>query len=121
MTNFIETQKELAREEMRGMYYDDSDEFPHLLDTLITQVIQNTLEEVGKRTEPDNTVSLIAQAIRERDTYWKEKVEEIIKMADALEVECGKDGDKGTKQWMAFKGFRNTIRDRFLTNEDNLK
>ncbi len=48
MTNFIETQKELAREEMRGMYYDDSDEFPRLLDTLITQVIQNTLEEVGK-------------------------------------------------------------------------
>ncbi len=74
MTNFIETQKELAREEMRGMYYDDSDEFPHLLDTLITQVIQNTLEEVGRRTEPDNTVSLIAQAIRERDTYWKERV-----------------------------------------------
>ncbi len=51
MTNFIETQKELAREEMRGMYYDDSDEFPHLLDTLITQVIQNTLEEVGRVVE----------------------------------------------------------------------
>lgn len=48
MTNFIETQKELAREEMRGMYYDDSDEFPRLLDTLITQVIQNTIEEVGR-------------------------------------------------------------------------
>lgn len=63
----------------------------------------------------------IAEAKRERDTYWKERVREIIKMADALELECSKDGDKGTKQWMAFKGFRNTIRDRFLTNEDNLK
>ena len=63
----------------------------------------------------------IDEAITSRDTYWKERVEEIIKMADALELECGKDGDKGTKQWMAFKGFRNTIRDRFLTNEDNLK
>ena len=76
MTNsFIETQKELARGEMRGMYYDDSDEFPHLLDTLITQVIQNTLEEVGRRAEPDNTVSLIAQAIREE----RKKVREILR------------------------------------------
>lgn len=44
-------------------------------------------------------------------------VEDIIKMADALELECSRDGDKGTKQWMAFKGFRNTIRDKYLTPE----
>lgn len=45
----------------------------------------------------------------------EEAVRDIIKMADALELECGKDGDKGTNQWMAFKGFRNTIRDKYLT------
>ena len=50
-----------------------------------------------------------------KDTEKGEAVREIIKMADALEVECGLDGDKGTKQWMAFKGFRNSIRDKFLT------
>jgi hypothetical protein len=37
-----------------------------------------------------------------------------VKMADELELECGKDGDKGTKQWMAFKGFRNAIRGKYL-------
>lgn len=50
-----------------------------------------------------------------KDQAHKAEVEEIIKMADALELECGLDGDKGTKQWMAFKGFRNSIRDKFLT------
>jgi hypothetical protein len=43
----------------------------------------------------------------------KDNIREIIKMSDQLELECGKDGDKGTKQWMAFKGFRNAIRDKF--------
>lgn len=50
------------------------------------------------------------------DQYETEKgemVADIIKMADQLELECGKDGDKGTRQWMNFKGFRNTIRDKY--------
>ena len=42
-------------------------------------------------------------------------IPEVLKLADELELECNRDGDKGTKQWMAFKGFRNTIRDRLLT------
>ena len=46
-------------------------------------------------------------------TAQREMVEEILHMADELELECGRDGDKGTKQWMAFKGFRNAIRDKF--------
>ena len=50
-----------------------------------------------------------------KDTQKEEVVREIIKMADALELECGLDGDKGTAQWMAFKCFRNSIRDKFLT------
>ncbi len=50
-----------------------------------------------------------------RDTYWMERVRDIIKMADELEHACGKDGDKGLEQWKAFKGFRNAIRDKYLT------
>ena len=69
----------------------------------------------------EGILSIFQNTVSSRDTYWKERVEAIIRMADELELECGRDGDKGTKQWMAFKGFRNTIRDRFLTNEDNLK
>jgi hypothetical protein len=42
------------------------------------------------------------------------EMEDVIIMADELESECDKDGDKGTKQWMAFKGFRNTIRDKYI-------
>lgn len=56
------------------------------------------------------------EVLAQKDTEVLEAVNDIIKMADALELECGKDGDKGTKQWMAFKGFRNTIRDKYLTN-----
>ncbi len=58
----------------------------------------------------------ILQAERQR---CDEMVEDILKMADTLEIECGKDGDKGTKQWIAFKGFRNTIRDKYLTQPNN--
>ena len=60
-------------------------------------------------------VELIQAERQERE----EVVEDIIKMADVLEIECGKDGDKGTKQWMAFKGFRNTIRDKYLTQPND--
>ena len=65
----------------------------------------------------------LIQRIRTLDKKARdeEMIRDIITMADALELECGKDGDKGTKQWMAFKGFRNTIKDRFLTIKDNLK
>jgi len=45
-------------------------------------------------------------------------IQNIINLADELESECNNDklGDKGTQQWQAFKGFRNTIRDKYLNN-----
>ena len=51
----------------------------------------------------------------------EEVVEAIIKMADELESECNKDYDKGTLQWKHFKGFRNTIRDKYITRNNNPK
>ncbi len=49
----------------------------------------------------------------------QEAVKDAIKMSDQLESDCGRDGDKGTKQWMLFKGFRNTLRDKYLTQPQN--
>ena len=66
--------------------------------------------------EVENAITQTLQAERQR---CDEMVEDILKMADTLEIECGKDGDKGTKQWIAFKGFRNTIRDKYLTQPNN--
>lgn len=42
-----------------------------------------------------------------------EMVQAIVKLADQLEHDCNRDGDKGTEQRKLFKGFRNTIRDKF--------
>lgn len=63
----------------------------------------------------DDIKNFIKQILSSRDTYWMERVRDIIKMADELEHACGKDGDKGLEQWKAFKGFRNAIRDKYLT------
>lgn len=49
----------------------------------------------------------------------EEVVNDVIKMADKLESDCNLDEDKGVEQWRNFKGFRNTIRDRYLTNMPN--
>lgn len=67
------------------------------------------------RVRKDIIVKEFRNILTTKNLEMKQAVEDIIKMADALELECGKDGDKGTKQWMAFKGFRNTIRDKYLT------
>jgi len=58
------------------------------------------------------TRTLLAAKDKERE----EVIKDIITLADKLESECNNDelGDKGTYQWRAFKGFRNTIRDRYL-------
>lgn len=60
---------------------------------------------------------VIREALQSQaDQYEREKgemVADIIKIADQLEAACNKDGDKGTEQWRAFKGFRNTIRDKY--------
>lgn len=63
----------------------------------------------------DREIRWLRTILQAKDAERERAVEDIIKMSDALELECGKDGDKGTKQWMAFKGFRNTIRDKYLT------
>ena len=42
-------------------------------------------------------------------TIRKETLEECIKLSDEIEL---REPDGGTKQWMAFKGLRNTLRDR---------
>jgi len=61
----------------------------------------------------------LEQTLQAERQKREEMVVDIIRMADALEMECGKDSDKGTKQWMAFKGFRNTIRAKYLTQPNN--
>jgi hypothetical protein len=60
-----------------------------------------------------------------RDNKWLEEYtnriveahkvagEKVLRLADQLESDCGKDGDKGTEQWRLFKSFRNTIREMF--------
>lgn len=39
-------------------------------------------------------------------------IEECINLSDEIELQ---EPDGGTKQWMAFKNFRNTMRDRLAT------
>ena len=39
----------------------------------------------------------------------QEAIEEMIKLSDEIEM---REPDGGTKQWMAFKAFRNKMRDR---------
>ena len=61
-----------------------------------------------------HVTALLAAKDREKEHV----IQNIINLADELESECNNDklGDKGTEQWRAFKGFRNTIRDRYLSN-----
>lgn len=87
---------------------------PHLILGNAEELHNNPGGEMAK-----NTISEMQRVIRETHqeiltTHTQEIATDIIKMADAFELECGKDGDKGTKQWMAFKGFRNAIRDKYL-------
>ncbi len=59
-------------------------------------------------------------ALTQQRQQCEEVVRDIIKMADELESECNRDGDKGTEQWRAFKGFRNAIRDKYLNPKDTV-
>jgi len=45
----------------------------------------------------------------------KEAIEECIKLSDKIEL---REPDGGTKQWMAFKAFRNTMIDRLQALSD---
>jgi hypothetical protein len=45
-------------------------------------------------------------------------VEKCIKLSDEIEL---REPDGGTRQWMAFKAFRNTMRDRVATIKSELK
>ncbi len=93
-------------------------------EAIVETVVEDTVAQMHLWQENERTVREFSNNIRDdlRTALLshEEKVvarvaEDVVKMADALELECGKDGDKGTAQWMAFKGFRNTIRDKYLT------
>jgi len=87
---------------------------------------EETLREIVYRNwKLDDEVSLFTES-RDllkfvREEAKRELAEEVVKMADDLEHECGLDGDKGTKQWMNFKGFRNTIRDKYIIPNNEKK
>lgn len=66
----------------------------------------------------NEAITTFADEVRkEQEQRHKEELEEIVKMADKLESDCNKDGDKGIEQWRNFKGFRNEIRDRFINKK----
>lgn len=69
---------------------------------------------IGESVNPVWLKNVIGERFLSHRAEVESVVENIIKMADELELECGKDGDKGTRQWMNFKGFRNAIRDKYL-------
>ncbi len=71
------------------------------------------LDEAGAESLDE----IIANTLKEAA---EEVVKDIIKMSDELETECNRDGDKGTQQWMNFKGFRNAIRDKYLNPKDTV-
>jgi len=58
----------------------------------------------------------ITTLLTAKDREIEEVINQIVKVSDKLESDCNNDklGDKGMEQWKAFKGFRNTIRDRHL-------
>jgi len=63
-------------------------------------------------------IEFIKTLLAAKDREKEHVIQNIINLADELESECNNDklGDKGTQQWQAFKGFRNTIRDKYLNN-----
>lgn len=62
-------------------------------------------EKESDRKEARTYLPLVAQ---QRQQAVAEFVREVVKLSDRIELE-GPDG--GTKEWMAFKRFRNTVRD----------
>jgi len=77
------------------------------------QVQYDALNEEQKDIDRYIAEKILAVIIGIRREH-KNAIEQIIRMADDLEHDCNRDGDKGTEQWKLFKGFRNTIRDKFL-------
>jgi len=68
------------------------------------------------KTTPDHIRFFITTLLAAKDREIEEVINQIVKVSDKLESDCNNDklGDKGMEQWKAFKGFRNTIRDRHL-------
>ena len=58
----------------------------------------------------------ITTLLAAKDIEKEHAILNTIHLSDKLESDCNNDklGDKGMEQWKAFKGFRNTIRDRHL-------
>ncbi len=75
-------------------------------------------EERGLTSLRNDEVGWLRTLLASKDKEREAAVKDIIKMADKLEHECGKDGDKGLEQWKAFKGFRNTIRNKYLIEKE---
>ena len=73
----------------------------------IKETITN-FEECKSRKVEEGLYELLNHIDNVIEETKKETVQEMIELSDQIEVQ---EPDGGTRQWMAFKKFRNTMRD----------